>query len=167
MIPLGNTPPRVGHDALERQNLFRGASKWSNTLPPDMMDAHLQDMNKRHQESLRDTREAIDSSHAVSENLSTQLSESWSAIHELENSIIHLERSRSGPSRVKRIRDWTVETRRLLADRCRRGSEYVGSMSPTSRMCLLAVALMALLASIWQIMLQIRVYRPFSLVVPG
>ena len=167
MIPSGHNHSRLDLAALERRELLLGAPKKPSPLRTEITEEYLQEVEQRSKVALQQTRELLDATDASSERLRQSLGEAWNSIESLENTIRLAEQNLNRPGRIQRLREWTHVAKNAVADRVKTGSYYVRSMSPRSRVVLIALALMAILASIWQVIVQARYYRPFSLVLPS
>ena len=167
MTPSDNSNYRRDIAAMERRDLLSGPTKRPSPLRTEITEEYMQDVERRTQESLRQTRELLDRSDDSSVRLNQSLTEAWDAIASLDHTMRQAEHHLNRPGRIQRFRQWTWVTKDAVVDRVKRGTDYVRSMSPMSRVCLIALALMAVLASIWQVIVQARYYRPFSLAVPS
>jgi hypothetical protein len=149
MTPSGNNPSRLDLAAMERRSLLGPAPKKPSPLRTDITEEYLQDVERRTQISLQQTRELLDSTRASHQSLSQSLDEAWNAIGSLENTMRNAETHLNRPGRIQRLGNWAGTARKVAADRFKQGADYVSSIPLTQRICVLCVALLGLIAYIW------------------
>jgi len=152
MTPSDNGNYRRDIAAMERRDLLTGAPKRPSPLRTEITEEYIQDVERRTQESLRQTRELLDRSDDSSVRLRESLTEAWDAIAALDHTMRQVEHNLNRPGRIQRLRQWGSDTKTDVAERFKRGVDYVSSIPLTQRIAMLVVAILGLLAWMWNSM---------------
>lgn len=140
---------RLDVSAMERRDLLGAAPRRPSPLRTDITEEYVQDIERRSQVSLEQTREMLDSTDASSNRLNNVLEEAWVAIAALDTSLREAERHLNRPGRMQRLGQWTIATKTAISDRFKRGVDCISATPITRSISMLAVAILALLVWVW------------------